>query len=380
MAADAAYRIVVLGGYGQFGARIARWLAREEGCHVIVAGRRLGQAERLVADIARTGAAAGLSALHLDAEAADFGSQLASLRANLLIHTAGPFNDPGYAVARACIEAGVNYIDLADDRAFVLGIGALEAAAQDKGVLVISGASTVPALSSAIVDHFRAEFVGIDSIDVGITPGSRAPRGVSTIESVLAYCGKPIRRWQHGRWQRVYGWQDLHGVRYPRLGTRWFANCDIPDLELFPQRYAVSQSVTFSAALELRIMQFSVWALSWLVRWGLVRSWAPAAALLKSASDPLSRFGSDRGGMHVHIVGRKSSGMRHQVQWFLIAGSGDGPMIPCIASIVLARKLARCQLKSSGATPCIDLLTLEEFQAAVKDLDISYVAQAGDRQ
>jgi hypothetical protein len=62
---------------------------------------------------------------------------------------------------------------------------------------------------------------------------------LSTIESTLSCCGKPLRRWQRGRWRTVYGWQDLHPVRYPTLGTRWFADCDIPDLQLFPDRYAV---------------------------------------------------------------------------------------------------------------------------------------------
>ena len=386
MAADSAYRIVILGGYGQFGARIVRSLAREAGCHIIVAGRRLEQAASLVADIERSGApgslsatlSASLSAARLDSDSPDFAARIAALRVNLLIHTAGPFSDRTYGVARACIEAGASYIDLADDRAFVLGIGALQQAASEKGLLVVSGASTVPALSAAIVDRYRVQFARIDSIDVGITPGSRAPRGLSTIESVLAYCGKPFRRWQGGRWQQVYGWQDLHRVRYPELGTRWFANCDIPDLELFPARYSVNDAVTFSAALELRAMQFSVWAMSWLARGHLVGNWVPAASLLKSASDPLSRFGSDRGGMHVRIAGLDAESKARSLQWFLIAGSGDGPMVPCIASVVLARKLARGQLRSSGARPCVDMMTLDEFQTAVRDLDIHYVLQAGN--
>lgn len=378
MATDAAYRIVILGGYGQFGTRIVRWLAREAGCHIVVAGRHPGQAASLVADIERTGASAGLSAARLDSESPDFAAQIVALRTDLLIHTAGPFTDPTYRVARACIEAGANYIDLADNRAFVLGIGDLQAAAREKGLLVVSGASTVPAVSAAVVDHYRGRFTRIDTIDIGITPGSRAPRGLSTIASVLTYCGKPFRRWQGGSWRQVYGWQDLHGVRYPELGTRWFANCDIPDLELFPARYAVGQSVTFAAALELGVMQFGVWAMSWLVRSGLVKSWLPAAALLKAASDPLAHFGSDRGGMHVRIAGIDANGRAHHVEWFLIAGSGDGPTIPCIASIVIARKLARRELwglepGASGAMPCVDMLTLEEFQSAVEGLDIRYV-------
>lgn len=372
MAVEAAYRILVLGGYGQFGRRIVQTLAAEANCHVIIAGRHMAKAAAAMSQLRKASANLSLAVAAVDAEAPDLTQQLVAHRISLVIHTAGPFLHRHYRVARACIEAGVNYIDLADNREFVLGIGALDEAARARGVLVVSGASTVPALSSAVVDEFAPEFTRIDRIDIGITPGSRAPRGRSTIESVLTYCGKPYLAWQAGRWRKIFGWQDLHPVQYPIIGTRWFANCDIPDLEMFPQRYRVTDSVTFAAALELRVMQFSVWLMSWLTRAGLVRSWIPVAGWLKAVSDPLDGFGTDRGGMHVHIDGLDAVGKPRRIRWFLIAQHGDGPMIPCIASIVLARKLARGELRESGAKPCVDMMTLQEFQLAVRDLHICF--------
>lgn len=367
-----AYRILILGGYGQFGGRIVRTLAAEPQCHVVIGGRHRVPAEAMATALQDEGMAATVAAAALDTQAPDFAAQLIRIRPDLVIHTAGPFLDRRYSVARQCIAAGVNYIDLADNREFVLGIGALQAEAQAKGVLVVSGASTVPALSAAVVDHFRPQFARIDHIDIGITPGSRAPRGRSTIESVLAYCGKPYRVWCRGRWTQAYGWQNLRSVRYPRIGKRWFANCDIPDLELFPPRYQVTGGVSFGAALELRSMQFSVWGLSWLTRIGLIRSWQPCAGPLKSASDLLGHFGTDRGGMHVHIDGLDAAGKPHRILWFLIARHGDGPIIPCLASIILARKLMRGQLTVTGARHCVDMLTLAEFEAAVQGLDIRF--------
>ena len=47
-------------------------------------------------------------------------------------------------------------------------------------------------------------------------------------------------------------------------------------------------------------------------------------------------------------------------------------MIPCLASIILARKLMRGQLTVTGARPCVDMLTLAEFEAAVQGLDIRF--------
>ena len=58
-----------------------------------------------------------------------------------------PYGRDPYRVARAAIAAGAHYIDLADDGAFVAGIGALDEEAKAAGVAVISGASSVPAIS-----------------------------------------------------------------------------------------------------------------------------------------------------------------------------------------------------------------------------------------
>lgn len=53
-------------------------------------------------------------------------------------------------MARACIALGCHYVNLADARAFVAGIDALDADARSGNVLVVSGASSVPCLTSAV--------------------------------------------------------------------------------------------------------------------------------------------------------------------------------------------------------------------------------------
>ena len=82
----------------------------------------------------------------------DLAAELRWLDAGVVVHAAGPFQGQDYAVARACIEARAHYVDLADARGYVCGIGALDEAARRSDVLVVSGASSVPALSSAVVD------------------------------------------------------------------------------------------------------------------------------------------------------------------------------------------------------------------------------------
>ena len=99
-------------------------------------------------------------------------------------------------------------MDLADGRSYVCGIQTLDEPARNNDVLVVSGASSVPALSSAVVDRLQAQFSTIESIEHGITAGARPP-GLAAMEGVLSYVGKPISQWRDGAWRTAYGWQDL---------------------------------------------------------------------------------------------------------------------------------------------------------------------------
>jgi saccharopine dehydrogenase-like NADP-dependent oxidoreductase len=102
---------------------------------------------------------------------------LRRLGIGLVIHTAGPFQAQGYGVARGCAAAGAHYIDLADGRRFVCDFpAALQADFEAAGRVAVSGASTVPALSSAVVEQLCTGWQAIDSIDLCIAPAQSAPR------------------------------------------------------------------------------------------------------------------------------------------------------------------------------------------------------------
>jgi saccharopine dehydrogenase-like NADP-dependent oxidoreductase len=245
-------RVVVIGGLGNFGARICRRLAPDPRFTVIATSRRMSIAE----------GPRGIQVATLDIANPGFGSDLQSLAPDLVIHCAGPFQGQDYRVALASAACRAHYIDLSDGREFVTGfVKAVGPAAQAAGRLAVTGASTLPALSSAVVDSFATAFSTLNSIDVIIAPGQHALRGTATVTAVLGYAGQAIPWWQHGRWGTTYGWQDLKRENFS-FGSRLAAACDVPDLELLPQRYAGVQSVTFRAALEVSLQHFGLWLMS----------------------------------------------------------------------------------------------------------------------
>jgi saccharopine dehydrogenase-like NADP-dependent oxidoreductase len=350
-------KTLVLGGYGNFGARICRALKDDPAIQLMVAGRDAKRAEALAA---RLGGSS--RAVAIDLAAPGFAQALRDLGVELVIHTAGPFQAQGYAVAEAAAAASAHYIDLADGRRFVCDFSAaLDAAFRACGRCAISGASTVPALSSAVVDRLVERWRSVDAIDICIAPAQTAPRGLATMEAVLSYCGEPIRVWDDGRWQTHRGWARPERISFARLRPRLGAACDIPDLELFPARYDVRRRVLFRAALEVGIGQRAFAFLAALRAAGLVSRPARFARLFERLAGATDFLGSSLGGMVVRVEGRDAGGRLARRAWHVAADDDHGPEIPCMAAILLARRLATGHPIATGACTAAGLLDLEDF-------------------
>jgi hypothetical protein len=125
------------------------------------------------------------------------------------------------------------------------------------------------------------------------------------------------------------------------------------------------------AALEVGAFHLGMWGLSWLVRGGLLRNPEWLAAPLLRVKHALRFLGSDVGGMAVILEGKGRDGAPRRVGWHLIAKRGQGPYVPGMASVILAKKLLSDGLDRHGAMPCLGLFTLGEFLAEVGDLAIT---------
>ncbi len=351
-------KTLVLGGYGNFGARICRALAADSSIELLVAGRDIRQAQQLADSLG--GRASGLS---IDCNAPDFSQTLSALGVGMVIHVAGPFQQQSYAVALAAADAGAHYIDLADGRRFVCDFPqAMHEAFLRAGRTGISGASTVPALSSAVIDRLCRNWQAIDTVDICIAPAQTAPRGKATLAAVLSYCGEPIPIWRGGQWTQAPGWAAPERVEFKRMRPRVGALCDIPDLELFPARYAVRDRVMFRAALEVAATQSAFAVLARLRGWGLLTRPQRWAGALNRVAGVFDSLGTSLGGMVVRTEGLNEAGRPARHAWHIAADNDHGPEIPCMAAIVLARKLAAGDTMASGAFTATGLLSLGEFE------------------
>jgi Saccharopine dehydrogenase NADP binding domain len=375
MKPDEDNKVLILGATGNFGRKIAKGLVAKN-IAIIISGRYEEPLLALKKQLSKVAVHTCIDILCFDFKKR-LSQELLRLRPPLVINASGPFQTADFTTAINCILLGINYIDLADAREYVSDFSILEEQAIKRNCIAITGASTLPCLSSAVLNHYKDEFKTIESLVYGITLGQKAERGLATFKSTLSYVGRRLQDFC-GAPKKVYGWQDLYRQEYPLLGKRWMANCDVPDLDLLPAYFPI-KSIRFSAGIENSVAHLGLSFLSWLIRLKFpIKLESHAEALLKF-SHYFDSFGTDAGGMHMLMSGTDYKGNHKSIKWFMVAKNGDGPYIPTIPAILLAKRILQEEIVETGAISCMQLISLESYLAELKKFDIHIFSEVSKK-
>lgn len=354
-------RVLLIGGTGVFGQRLARHLAAISGLELLITSRDEGKAQALASGIAPAEGTT-ISGLGFD-HRHDPGEAIARLAPWLVIDASGPFQGAGYDVPRAALAAGAHVVDLADARDYILGYGAaLDGLARERGLVALAGASSTPALSSAAVAALTEGWQRLDTIDIAITPGGRSEVGGAVIAAILSYAGRPIPIWREGKLQETHGWLDSRRIAMPGLGRRRVAVVETVDAEWLGPALKVRSRIAFRAGLESSIEQWGVMALAWLARHGAIGALDALIPALLTARRITRLPTSDRGGMLVAVGGLDAQSRLRRASWSLLAERGDGPHVPTLPAAAALRALLEGRL-APGARSASGALTLAEIEA-----------------
>lgn len=399
-------RVLIIGGYGQLGSCIAHQLAHEEDIQLIIAGRHRHRAEALAVALNQT----QLTQSHrVRAEALDIDSNVAEklfeLKPALVIHTAGPFREQGYQVASACMEIGAHYIDLATDPGFVGGMVGLRNSANDKNVLIVSGASAKPCLVFAVLQQFHRKFAELQQVEYRHSRALVGLRGQASVADLLGQNGGPIDVLRDGAVATEYAGQRWRLLPAKGFGTRWLTNSTGTLPHAVADRFRSLGDCRFFEGVDLKPLQVKLWLLSWPVRLKLLPHPEKLAAVVRRLLVPFMRF--DRG-VDIYRISMRGMGkeaapaagnnapnaaedkaadggaepdeleLDPQLTMSLeIHGkSGDGLYLQCIPAILLTRKILHGQLEQVGVVSCAGLISLKEYVDACKERDIVWKASA----
>ncbi len=201
-------RIVVLGGAGLFGRKLMEQL-RHWGHAPLAASRRPG--------------------LDLRIDAEDSASLHSALRPNdLVLDAAGPYQHRSMRLIEAAMEIGCDVIDLNDHLGYAEKVLELSPTIESAGRTVCSSASSVSAVSAAVL-----RVSGLERpvrLCAFLAPASRHTANLGTAKSLLESLNRPIRVLREGQLHECGGWSEPRRFAMPQpVGTirgRLFESAD----------------------------------------------------------------------------------------------------------------------------------------------------------
>lgn len=359
-------KILILGGYGVFGGRLAELLGDLPALDLLIAGRHLDRAQAFCGGY-RGQARVWPVAL----DRADIVTGLHTHRPDLVVDASGPFQAYGadcYRVISACIAAGIHYLDFADAADFVFGVSQFDAQAKAAGVAVLSGVSSFPVLTAAVLREM-AKTMTITSVDGGIAPSPYAGIGLNVMRAVVGYAGAPVELRRGGR--------DAHGLGLAEsrrctiavpgklpLHNIHFSLVDVPDLRVIPPEHPALTDIWMGAGPVPEVLHRALNLLAKARARFRLPSFEPLSPLFYAVLNRM-RFGEHRGGMFVRARGT-AGGQEVERSWHLLAEGDDGPYIPSMAIEAVIRKWLAGEPPWAGARSGVRALELADYDALFK--------------
>ena len=155
-------RALILGGAGGMGQGVARDLIKQQQTEQLILGDINPDPGRLSEKLR---ANEKVSLVKIDVN--DHSGMVEAIRqADVVINCAGPFYKTAVAVARAAVEAKVNYIDICDDyeATEILFSSDIDGLAREAGITVLTGMGSDPGTNNVLVKYYADRLDRVDDI------------------------------------------------------------------------------------------------------------------------------------------------------------------------------------------------------------------------
>lgn len=155
-------RALIIGGVGGMGQGVARDLIKQEQVTQVILADLYPDPERLSIKLRES---EKISLIKMDVN--DHNAMVSNFSdVNVVINTAGPFYKTAVPVARAAVEAKVNYIDICDDYegTQILFNSDIDQMAKAAGITVLTGMGSDPGTNNILVKWYADQLDSVDEI------------------------------------------------------------------------------------------------------------------------------------------------------------------------------------------------------------------------
>lgn len=239
-------QVLILGGSGCIGSRIAADLLAHTSADVTIAGRNLSTGLRVQQMLTRNNRNAAYRCqfvpIHLDDWIC---LQTAITQSDLVIDCAGPFHKRNAMVLKLCIDLGSNYIDVSDHPSFTCKAIALRTKAAAAGITAIVNTGIFPGISNSMARRDIEQLDQVDTVHLSCVVGGSGGAGRTLMRSAFLGLQHPLKAWVKGQQQSIQPYSDREVISFPhfgRVGVYWFNRPESFSLaETFPVKTAITK-------------------------------------------------------------------------------------------------------------------------------------------
>jgi saccharopine dehydrogenase-like NADP-dependent oxidoreductase len=234
-----AHGILIVGGYGVVGARIAAELAPDYPDRVIVAGRNLHRAKATATAIGH-----GVRGRELDVT---MSSSIAAALSDVAV-VMSCIDQPGRGLMHAAIERGLRYTDITPHLT-ELGRGVayekIDAAARASGARLVLGTGIVPGIANVMVRAIADALGGAEEIETSLLLSARDVAGPASFDYFLQELSMPFEIHVNGADRPAYAFSDQRLVEFPPpIGRRPAYLFPFSDQVLYPRTMGARTALT----------------------------------------------------------------------------------------------------------------------------------------
>lgn len=353
-------QVLILGGQGRIGNSVAQDLIANSQAQITITGRQLKSVETL-----KQKQSPSVQFLALDL-ADHEGLKQAIASHNLVIHCAGPFLYRDASVLKTCIEVGVNYLDVSDNRTFTRQALTYRNAAKAAGITAIINTGIFPGISNSMVRHDVEQLDEAEQIHLSYVVAGSGGAGVTVMRTTFLGLQQPFEAWIENQWQLVKPYSHRETIHFPepygQAGVYWF---DMPEAFTLVDSFPVKTVITKFGSIpdvynRLTWMAAHLFPSAMLKKQGIIEFLAHVSHRMTQVSDRFSGIGV---AIRSEVTGKKQgkvtsacSTLVHE-NTAVAAGAGTGS----IAELMLANKLSQ-----PGVWPVEQALSTELFKQAAQ--------------
>lgn len=343
-------QLLILGAAGAVGSELSRKL-KAQGHDLRLADRDGGAVERLAGELGAEARTVDLTVGTPDAALFE--------GVSIAIDAAGPLGARDLSWAKAALETGADWLDLAETRERALAIDELNDLAAERGRVALSAAGTFCGVTEPLVREAIEDLTRVNEVLFGVILGNAQRLGPASFEAFAASLKRPVRMLIGGEWTEREPFGDVRAFAHPEpFGDVKSGNIDGADLEVFTGKGYKSASVRISLAVA------SGWKRRMLIRTAR-KARAGQAGDTAALSKKLRRWsgsGAGEGCLTMVVRGINAKRMPQEARVALVSPP-KGVALATAPIECLVPKLLGDGRPDPGARPCTKVLEVPELLA-----------------